>query len=389
MKMIKSLRLSWQLAVTALLAVAMLSAPFLGTATAQAASNAQAGTAIHYSDKQVLADGGINYTFNINGVSNILHEPPDGFTPVTATDAQLVEYGFPARPTDTAALAAWTTKWSRFKVQRSSSDPVLTLMPAIESASTVSPQVNPPAHIGYPATWSGYGDYDLYVNYFKDVTGEYYQPTYGSSSSSGAQELSFVGLGGYMAKSSLMVGSGMQGPASSPSYYAWYGYANSSGTSTFVTYSGAVNAGDDIDLQTFWQPNSNYPAAFDFFDFNTMTNFYITAQLSSSYYDGETAEFIDGRPSVAAPHTASSTPLADYGTNTWMDCDYWTTAGSGSGTGFANINENNPNTMGYMEFMMQDSAGNYLSSPTIPPTQNPVPPPSSSSGFTDTFIAAS
>ncbi len=381
--MVRKISLTWQRLIVVALFITMLSTSALvGTVAAQPAANALTGTVIHYSDKQVLPDGGIDYVFNVNGVQNVLHEPPDGFTPVTATAAQLAEYGFPASPKDEAGLAAWTAKWSRFKVKRSSSDPVLTLMPAIESANTVSPQVNPPAHIGYPATWSGYGDYDVGVNYFHDVTGEYYQPTYGSSSSSGAQELSFVGLGGYMAKSSLMVGSGMQGPASSPSYYAWYGYANSSGTSTFLTYSGAVNAGDDIDLQTFWQPNSNYPAAFCFFDFNTMTNFYITSQLTSSYYDGQTAEFIDGRPSVAAPHTASSTPLADYGTNTWTGCDYWTAAGTGQpGTGFANINENNPNTMGYMEFVMEDASGNQLSSPTSPP--------SSSNGFTDNFIQGS
>ena len=139
MQAIKRLRLSWQLAITVLFTVAMLSIALLGTATAQEANNAQAGTAIHYSNKQVLADGGIDYAFNINGVQNILHEPPDGFTPATATDTQLAEYGFPARPTDKAGLAAWTAKWSKFKVKRSSSDPVLTLMPA-ESASVVSPQ---------------------------------------------------------------------------------------------------------------------------------------------------------------------------------------------------------------------------------------------------------
>jgi hypothetical protein len=149
-----------------------------------------------------------------------------------------------------------------------------------------------------------------------------------------------------------------------------------------ITYSGAVNADDDIELQTFWNSSSNYPAAFCFFDFNTMTNFYITSQLSSSYYDGQTAERIDGRPNVATPHTASSTPLAAYGTNNWLNAEYWTAVGTGQpGTGFASINENNPNTMGYMEYVMDDSGGTILSSPTFPP--------SSSNTFTDNFEAAS
>ena len=170
--------------------------------------------------------------------------------------------------------------------------------------------------------------------------------------------------------------------ASSPGYSAWYAYTNSSGTSIFVIYPGAVNAGDDIELQTFWQPSSNYPAAFVFFDFNTMTNFYITAQLTSSYYDGQTAEFIDARPNPAEPLTASSEPLANYGTNTWMGCEFWPAAGTGQpGTDFTNYN--------YMEYIMEDAGGYYLASPTLPPTQNPPSPPSSSNGFTDNFIQAS
>ena len=368
MKIAKRLRLSWQLAITVLLAVAMVSTPFLGTATAQAASNAQAGTAIHYSDKQVLADGGINYTFNINGVSNILHEPPDGFTPATATDAQLAEYGFPARPTDTATLATWTAKWSHFKYQRSSSDPVLTIMSGkVSPGVAASPQVT--THPSSSPVWSGYADYDVNVNQFQGATGEYNQPTYGSDSQQGASGFSFVGLGGWLNNASLMVGSAM---VSGPTYYAWYQYTNSSGNYTIIRYSGAVNPGDDIELQTYWQPSSNYPAGFSYFDFNTMTNFYITAQLTSAYYDGETAEYMDGRPVIATPHNEGTTPLDDYGSNNWQNCGYWITAGSGNATPFTNYN--------YLIFTMQDQkSGDILSQPSNP----------NGASFTDTFAKGS
>jgi hypothetical protein len=36
-------------------------------------------------------------------------QPPPGFDPLTATASTLQEYGFPPRPTDAEALAAWTT----------------------------------------------------------------------------------------------------------------------------------------------------------------------------------------------------------------------------------------------------------------------------------------
>ena len=222
----------------------------------------------------------------LTGSKNVLHEPPDGFTPVMATAAQLAEYGFPPQPKDAAGLAAWTSKWSRFKVKRSASDPVLTTMTSTESVNKVSPEVNPLINIGYYQTWSGYGDYVVGSNAFADVLGEYYQPTYGSSPS-GAQQLSWVGLGGLHGEVAVTGWIRDERIGEFPTYYAWYGYVNSSGTSTFNTYSGTVNAGDDIEVQTFWNPSSNYPAAFTFFDFNTMTNFYVTSQLTSSYYDGE------------------------------------------------------------------------------------------------------
>jgi hypothetical protein len=131
MKLIKRLRLSWQLVITvmlsvamisvAMISVAMISVPFLGTATAQATGNVQTGMSsatvtntatdvnsvsqvVYYSKKQVLADGGIRYTFIINGVENVLHVPPVGFDPMKATDAQLAEYGYPARPKDQKGL---------------------------------------------------------------------------------------------------------------------------------------------------------------------------------------------------------------------------------------------------------------------------------------------
>ncbi len=184
------------------------------------------------------------------------------------------------------------------------------------------------------------------------MSGYYTQPTYGASSPSGAEECSWVGLGGYLESPLLRVGSEMDGPST---YYAWYGYSNASNSYKYEV-SGAVNPGDDIELSTFWVPNSNYPAAFVFWDWNTMTNFYITAQVTSAYYDGSSAEFIDGRPS-------SSVPLADYTSNNWTECEVWNESGTGQpGTDFT--------TIPYLEFVMSDASGNELSYPNLPSSSN-------------------
>ncbi len=47
------------------------------------------------------------------------------------------------------------------------------------------------------------------------------------------------------------------------------------------------------------------------------TYFYITAQISSVYYSGATAEFIDERPTC----NGTIEPLAEYGTVQWQYCD--------------------------------------------------------------------
>ena len=118
--------MTWQWLITVMLFVTMLSTfSWVGTAAAQTAGNAQTSMNavtdtnavygyVYYSEKQALPDGGTNYVFNINGVQNILHEPPDGFSSATATDAHFAEYGFPSRPEDAAGLAKWTSKMEPF-----------------------------------------------------------------------------------------------------------------------------------------------------------------------------------------------------------------------------------------------------------------------------------
>ena len=94
----------------------------------------------------------------------------------------------------------------------------------------------------------------------------------------------------------------MDGPST---YYAWYEYSTA-GNPNRVVYSGAVNPDDDISVVVSWTASSNYPADFSFLDFNTGTHFNMDVAISSAYYDGSSAEFIDGRPS-------SSVPLANFG----------------------------------------------------------------------------
>jgi hypothetical protein len=57
-------------------------------------------------------DGGYVFEYNIDGIVNDVTVPPANFTPDTATADQLQEYGFPARPSDSAGLSRWRSRYA-------------------------------------------------------------------------------------------------------------------------------------------------------------------------------------------------------------------------------------------------------------------------------------
>jgi len=61
-----------------------------------------------------LADGGSSYHYDIYGSQASVLVPPAGFNPLTATSAQLNEYGFPPRPTDPSALQQWQAEFRNY-----------------------------------------------------------------------------------------------------------------------------------------------------------------------------------------------------------------------------------------------------------------------------------
>jgi hypothetical protein len=344
MKLIKRLRLSWQLAITVLLAVAMLATPFLGTAAAQATGNAQKGTSfttvtnsvtdtnsvsqvVYYSQKQDRPDGGTRYIFDINGVQNILHVAPNGFRPATATDAQLAEYGFPARPKDATALATWTSKWSRWVGKRNSSEPVLVVSPF--KAEGVSQ---------FSKNWSGYENLQSSRSAYSMVAADFTQPYWNYNSPANALVASWVGLGGNGLNDPLVQCGTMMGwhptlSGTGSGYYAagacsaWYCYIPYDSNAIYVLPF-TINSSDQISTMTVWNPDYYvygvpYPATFSVWDWNTMSNFNITVpDPNHTGYDGGTAEVIDERPQIGGtPQNPVYAPLAGFGTNNWSECE--------------------------------------------------------------------
>lgn len=80
-----------------------------------------------------LPGGGATYNYDMgHGVVAHMTMPPAGFDALTASDAQLAEYGFPARPTDPAQLATWEQAMSHVTV--AAPPPFLVELPNVTSA---------------------------------------------------------------------------------------------------------------------------------------------------------------------------------------------------------------------------------------------------------------
>jgi hypothetical protein len=63
---------------------------------------------------QDLPGGGVEYDYSVNGALTREYLPPPGFEPLTATAAQLAEYGFPLRPADATGLSEWRDEFSNY-----------------------------------------------------------------------------------------------------------------------------------------------------------------------------------------------------------------------------------------------------------------------------------
>ena len=63
---------------------------------------------------QSLSDGGTSYTYDVNGLTVVQYAPPANFDAVTASEAELAQYGIPPRPSgvESAAESSWEAAWA-------------------------------------------------------------------------------------------------------------------------------------------------------------------------------------------------------------------------------------------------------------------------------------
>jgi hypothetical protein len=265
-------------------------------------------------------DGSITYRYNYsNGLVGTSTTPPPGFSPLTATDSQLAEYGFPLRPTDAASLAQWTTA---MRTWRATPQPNMTVgyvsgnKSAIAATSFTGAGSSLDASAGSAkaapiqglnGTWTGYDNYAWSWSQYTGEEATYLAPNVGAACPGQAptQVAGWTGLGGAYSSRFLQSGivAGMNLGGRGPTVWQpFWEIMNSSIVWPPVLLEAGntaipIQPGDVVYSKTSYS-SSNQDAVFYLEDETTGQTASFTLGNNgysgniSNYYDGSTAESI-------------------------------------------------------------------------------------------------
>lgn len=301
------------------------------------------------------ADGGENYTYNVNGDTTVFPVPKKGFDPLTASDEELEENAFPARPKDAAALNRWEDTMKYYKE---------TVTPGIEIKKDM-PKKATIVWNKVSQNWSGYvantdsgsaGDQWVAVEGDFTQVGDLGGSTYYVNDDNSSIVSTWVGLGGENCVNGRyrLVQAGtdltINGQGQSE-FCVWYEYLNSitgeelsEGVYPVVCNFLSVHKLDKIHVYVSFETANN---RCDFYVLDETTGqaaqSYILGMVDhEKYYDGSTAEWINEKPATFMPNCHSET---------WSDCyafssdQKWHTLGS---TGHYSILLEDNNNKGLM-----------------------------------------
>lgn len=299
-----------------------------------------------------LPDGGQKYTYAGDGTSPVSTEvPPAGFSPLSASDQELEEYGFPMRPSDPSEAVSWNEAMTDY-----TSTPVPGTI-CWQSGEPATPDTDPEGNSsGFSGNWDGYVDTPASGNTFTAVSGEYHQPSRGGTSCSNEHESAWVGLGGWADRADGSRGLLQDGTAydTSGSPYAWYEYVGktASGAGTGVVeqnFAEAVDVepGDHIYAYTSYDKSSGV-ATFVVEDETTGQEGSQQVGSMQSYYEGTNAEWIIERPSRKVSGVDTPWPLQNFGSISWTYAQVynnaWINAGNTSAQNKVNMTRDGTST---------------------------------------------
>ena len=274
-----------------------------------------------------LPGGGYAYDYMIAGKESQYIVPPSNFNPRTAPVAKLTEYGFPREPASGAMRANWVSAMTSYKKVPL---PSFCLGDHMSTGAVPAPRAagTPKAATKDYYNWAG-AEVDASSSTYIAAQGSWGQSGVHPCNCTGAtDESTWAGIGGVDDGALLQAGTDMTNTTIS----AWYEYLHdcvagdpSQGECGPAEISvGTVTAGDTIFTQTSYETSNDLA---NFFVEQDGTSFPIkSVSLDHSYYNGQTAEWIDERPSYC--QSGCYKPLTNFLYNDWTSVEAENTSGT-------------------------------------------------------------
>lgn len=260
-----------------------------------------------------LSDGGKQYTYRLrSGSSLIFSIPPRGFSPLMASDAQLQEYGFPAKPTTASGLSTWHAAMAAWRAS-SMPDLVFSTTPIAPSTGTSSARTTPTAVPinGSNGYWSGY-DVNATTQAWAGAQGEFGVPGIGTACGQSSVMSIWTGVGGV--NSPQLIQSGLAFNENIPGQVSlWTPFSevlnDANNNPPYELYGAynvaiAVNSGDLVISNTEYYTSTGN-ASYYLEDLTSGQTASYTQTGLSPYYDGSTAEWISEFPTSAGAQFTS------------------------------------------------------------------------------------
>lgn len=239
-------------------------------------------------------------TFNMPGSQVFERLPLDGWTPASATDAQLNYFDVPANPTDAEGLAQWENEWVDHYSGFADATPCL-------DKTNVRALTNTP-------NWSGV------LTEEGSITETYGSTNFLASSACGGSTDSFtnwVGIGGYGVDNLIQNGFWTSPGLGSFPYYEVLGPSGYGINVTPESLYPSPSLGDAFNIAV------NYEDGTAVFGWHDLTNgaesalydSYEDGHAMSFYYNGATGEAVDERGTVGDDYST----LRDFGSDAWTN----------------------------------------------------------------------
>jgi hypothetical protein len=242
-----------------------------------------------------LPGGGTTYNYDEgNGVVVSVPVPPTGFDPLTATAAQLAEYGIPTAADLNVTGQSWTELMTH--AQAAPPPPFQVSLPNVHADTT------------YTSVWSGYADTGS-AGQFIGAESLYQEPSFNNYTCPGSQEVTWAGIGGYSGSSLGQDGTAhyVSGLANHQAWYEVYPLETIQALNLVSTASHYVLATTGVSFS---------PTTYGFIVYDLTTDTYASTvqTVSPSYYSGDSAEGIGERPSYGYVPTS----LSNFGALTFV-----------------------------------------------------------------------